>query len=385
MSRNKARAVLVAALLVMSAVSVVPAAIAAGTSAAAAASPHEDGAPINYTVALSTHKPGASEVTISQFAAGQPQAESVVTLKYWGFLTSVSPAELKSTCQTADARAAGVDRDNDNAGTYTDESFIGKYSKEIQYKNSQGQNITTYDFYEPNSFEGQSIYFNSDDQIVAQLANCYTNPQSPGWYRFWGHINGTRDGKTYQQTSKYRETNSYSHWWYICDCESYDAAVNKIGQPPQDAKFRIEEDGKYGTRAGGNGPWKLYAKPGSGGGSGDGTPTSTDTGTSTSTDTSTSTSTDTGTSTNTGTTTSGTTSPPQNQNNQNNQNSPSPGSTATTVTTNPGQSTNTGGGGGGGGNNVSTATQTSTHQPGFGLGLALVALAAAALVAYRRD
>lgn len=225
----------------------------------ASSTPHEStDVPMNYTVTLSDHRPGAPNVTVTEYAALRgPQRAP--TLEFWDWYVNVEPAGLENDCETEDARAAGVDRDNDDPGAKTDDTFVGKYSQQVNATNSEAQRIDSYDFYEPNSFAGENISLGADDQIVVQLAACYQNPKRPGWYRLWTYVNGTEDGRTYENGGKFNETNAYSHWWYVCDCDSYDAAVNELGAPPSyEYDGSHEVDRERGTiPRGGMGPWDL--------------------------------------------------------------------------------------------------------------------------------
>lgn len=38
-------------------------------------------------------------------------------------------------------------------------------------------------------------------------------------------------------------SNACSHWYYICDCDSYDQAANGLGEPPPDASGFESDDG----------------------------------------------------------------------------------------------------------------------------------------------
>lgn len=144
---------------------------------------------------------------MTQFASEFP-----ADLEWWASATLDTPAAQGSTCEMHNARAAGIDRDDDDPGTATDETIVGKYSEERSTTNDAGQTVTTLDFYEPNVFEGESIALHADDQLVAQIADCYRNPNQEGWYRWWGHANGTTDGN---ESGDYEEWNAYSAWYYV--------------------------------------------------------------------------------------------------------------------------------------------------------------------------
>lgn len=183
------------------------------------------------------------------------------------------------------------------------------------------------------------------DRALVDQTNCYTNPSTPGWYRGVSYSESYfSDSGDSPQTATPLESNNktigYSHWVYVCECESYDAAVSTIGAPPG---------------------WNF----GDGG-----TPTPTDGGTPTATAaTATATPTPTPTQTATATAAAGDMGATA---------TPTPGATPTpspTATEGPGTDTpprpSTPGGG--------------TEQPGFGVAVALVALIGAMLLARRRS
>lgn len=354
-----------AAAVVVAMVGVVPVSGTTGSVATGDAARH--GATTNFTVTVSDHTPGKQGTTMSAYAAGL-QADFDV----WGNLTVMLPAAQGSTCQISSARAAGVDENNDDPGTTTDKSFVGRYSENKKGNNDAGQNFTSYNFYAKDSFAGNSISLRSDDQIVARLANCWKNPDSPGWYRWNGYVNGTTpDGS-------YAETNAYSHWYYICDCQSYDQAVNTLGSPPTDAAGSESDDGSPGTivtknynlnsagsssGSGGGSTATATSTSGSGGSTATATPTS-GSGGSTATATSGGSA---GTATQDGSTTSTGTGPGT---------STDGGSTGTAAGTTAGTATT--------GSTSTVVTTTSTHQPGFGVVAALLAFLASVLLARRR-
>lgn len=163
-----------------------------------------------------------------------------------GNLTVAAPAAQNSTCETTQARAFGVDRDNDQPGTETEpqNSLIPSYTAEIPQVRDDGKNVTTYSFYsegEPGFGNDNSFDLYKEDEIVASLADCYDQPDVPGWYRWVGGINGSNDGDpddtTWQPEQWYGNDPgeyavTYSHWYWICQCENRQDAIEKMGPPP---------------------------------------------------------------------------------------------------------------------------------------------------------
>lgn len=329
---------------------------------------------INFTVASGgnpNHQPGASGVDRYLY-----QENLGVDFEVLDFVTFVSPAAMANNCTTTDARAAGIDRNNDDPGTYTDETLIGKYSEQVNSTNSRGQTLTSFNFYEKGAFEGQHVALYKNDQGILALNGCFTNPDVPGWYRGYAYFNGTGTDGNRKQIA------GFSEWTYVCDCESYDAAVSQLGEPPAEGP----QGDTMPSRA--DGPWYL-AETGSSsnsGGSGDGQP---------------------------GTATSGNPATATSGNGGGSSTTPSGGDGPTTIATtvsggsstdtavqrqgqsagntDSGTSTSVGTGTmastvGAGDSSATTVTASSTHQPGLGgaAALAALALALAAFIARRR-
>lgn len=329
---------------------------------------------INFTVASGgnpNHQPGASGVDRYLY-----QENLGVDFEVLDFVTFVSPANMANNCTTTDARAAGIDRDNDDPGTYTDETLIGKYSEQVNSTNSRGQTITSFDFYEKGAFEGQHVALYKEDQGVLALDGCFTNPKEPGWYRGYAYFNGTGTDGNRKQIA------GFSEWSYVCECESYDAAVKQLGEPPAEGPQGDTMPGRD------DGPWYL-AKTGSSsnsGGSGGGqTATATSGNTATATPgnggggpTATSGS---GGSTTTATTVSGSSSTDTAGQRQGQSSGNTDGATATSAGTGTAPST-----AGARNGSATTVTASSTHQPGLGVAAALAALALvlATLIGRRR-
>lgn len=251
-----ATAALVAVLLALVAVGV-PAGGATGNAGDAAKSSSIDHQ-INYTVTQggeSDNSPGAKGTDRYLF-----QSDYGADFEPLGNITFVAPAGQGSTCTTTDARAAGIDRGNDDPGTTTDESLIGRYKEQTNRTNSRGQNVTNFDFYDEGAFAGESIALYKEDQGVLALDGCFRNPETPGWYRGYVYVNGTGPN------GDLKEVAGFSAWDYVCECASYDEAVETLGEPPA-------EGPKGDTMPGiDDGPWYLE-ETSKDDGAGSGTPT----------------------------------------------------------------------------------------------------------------
>lgn len=319
------------------------------------------------------HQPGQQNTTYSAFAWRFHNAQGPVDMEQWLNITLVGPADGGSSCVIArDTRAAGVDRGNDDPGTETDESIVGKFKYVGQFRNEAGQHGITVQLYGEDDFGGQTIHLNHSDEAVAKVANCITNPSTPGWYRWFGHTNGTGyDGE-------YKEGSTYSHWFYICDCESHDAAVERIGPPPEtgDGSGRTNYQPADQEPGRPRGPFDVAAPRPENGSSGDGsTPTVTATGTPTATATERPAAG--GTATDVAVTTTGVATETATAAERQGATAAGGQSTGTTATGQTARET------------VATATDDGTHtstgQPGFGLLPALAALVALAGYAVRRS
>jgi len=90
--------------------------------------------------------------------------------------------------------------------------------------------------------------------ITVKLEECVAHPEQPGWYRWYGHINGSNDGRPSalgaddddqreDDTADWRTDNwwgddsedagaAYSHWYYVCNCSDRQDAEQTLGLPP---------------------------------------------------------------------------------------------------------------------------------------------------------
>lgn len=188
----------------------------------------QHGSTVNATAIWNPTTPGADNSTVTAFASAADHANVSGGFEIWKNFTTVIPADIGTeTCGPHNVRSAGIDRDDDNPGTQTDDSMVGRFKFFTRYDNAEGQTILTIVFFDEDDFGGQEIHLNHTDQIVAKIADCFGNPDEPGWYRNYGHTNGTN------WNGSYEETDAYSHWYYFCRCDSYDDAVQTIGPPPE--------------------------------------------------------------------------------------------------------------------------------------------------------
>jgi len=194
--------------------------------------------------------PGSEDVTMFATSEYAP-----VNYTPMGNLTVVTPAGQRNHCQVNQAAAFGIDRNNDGAGTddgdrtaYTDVTLIDKYERLRSYRRDDGRNVTWLDFWDEGEAAGgfgdNSADLYRDDEIVAKYTDCYTQPEQPGWYRWYGYLNGSADGDPEDTTGgDWRgafwhgdESDEvaavYSHWYYVCDCANRTEAEQTLGTPP---------------------------------------------------------------------------------------------------------------------------------------------------------
>lgn len=336
------------ALTTMMAVSVVLSMALVGAVGIVAADQHRDGNygngeetrsasnedepqwPGNYTLDLDDHSPGLENGNANHYSYGFSENHTI------HYIEIRSPDFNFGDCSSANARAFGIDRGNNDSGTHTDESLLDAY-QDSWYEDDR----ITLEFYkEPGELTGKPRNVTVYDEIVARQEGCIDNPPDPGWYRVFGKINGSTTNDTETDFANV----AYTNWIYICDCDNRQQAENQLGPAPAETEEAYSESGEGPSGGGGDGD-------------GDGTDTPTPTVTQTptpgdgdGTDTPTPTTTQTGTDTETVTTTTG-------------------GTTETTA---------------GGDDGGDQSTRTEENQPGFGAVIALVALLAIAAVAQRR-
>jgi PGF-CTERM protein len=139
------------------------------------------------------------------------------------YLIIGNPDITFSSCSTENTAAFGVDRENDDPGTETDESLLAAR------KNSEfNDHEIIIEFFDEDDLAGDSIAINDVDEVVAVQNECYTMPEEPGWYQINGFLNGTGyDGTQFDVTLD-------SHYFYICECSSEAEAREQLGPPPSE-------------------------------------------------------------------------------------------------------------------------------------------------------
>ena len=306
----------------------------------------------NFTINFphaSDHYPGDQNEengSIEYFSSGaDAYREQGAEEGIWGNTIVVSADWIDYTaCDTENTFVFGIDRGNNNSGVQDDESLL-EHRKDDNFRDD-GLDVYFYDW---SDFGGDPPYLAPEDAIVAAQGwrsdggPCLTLTSEPGWYQMQGFLNGTiangdctEEGNSNcePEDKEYVGVRVKSNYMYVCECDSREEAVEKLGPPP---------------------------------GSGGPTPTETPTGTDEPTETPT-----------------GTVEPTETD---------TPGGETETVTTttsgsgDPGTSTSSGdettqtepNGDGGG-----ATTPTVDEAPGFGPVAALLALLATALLAIRR-
>jgi PGF-CTERM protein len=126
-------------------------------------------------------------------------------------------------CSTENTAAFGLDRENDAEGTKTDESLLAA-RENSQFKEHE----IVIDFFDEGDLAGEPISINAVDEIVAVQNQCYTMPSEPGWYQINGFLNGTGyNGNEF-------DVSLNSHYFYVCECGSEQAAREQLGPPPSE-------------------------------------------------------------------------------------------------------------------------------------------------------
>jgi len=202
--------------------------------------------------------PGNKDIDWFSFAPGFP-----VDYEPIGNITTAFPQQdvwqYQNDCKVTQAAAFGIDRDNDGrpedssddgpkANTYTDVTLIDKFKVNKNFTDDENRNYTWLDFWNEGEAAGgfgdNSVNVYEEDEIVAKYTDCYNAPEEPGWYRFYGSLNGTTDGDPEDSDGGDWRTESwfgddddeigatYSHWWWVCECEDTEEAVETLGTPP---------------------------------------------------------------------------------------------------------------------------------------------------------
>jgi len=198
--------------------------------------------------------PGAKYATMQSFAEGFP-----VNLTPTGNITVIRPSKLGHACSYGyKSDIFGIDREpvpvdkEDLIKRYREKknitnTLINQIETERNYTSGE-YNITWYQFYREGEEPGFGIdsarRLFSDERIVAIWRECFTQPEKPGWYRWYGYINGSIDGSSEDRDYDWRTDEwwgddpedaaaVYSHWYYVCECENRSEAERTLGLPPQ--------------------------------------------------------------------------------------------------------------------------------------------------------
>ena len=182
---------------------------------------------------------------------GIPEGETV-------YLTeTVTYRPIPSSCAPEDTEEFGVDRNAtyegerrvDDSATDSVESFSKDADARGGYERNYGKygRLSTTDWayverlrvewYDPDEF-GAPLEVRHGDRFVSAQRGCLDNPDAAGWYRF-ASIN---EGEFENGTEVRQERPTFSHWFYVCDCASREAAVETLGPPPSEADDARDED-----------------------------------------------------------------------------------------------------------------------------------------------
>jgi hypothetical protein len=211
----------------------------------------------NYTVDLpfdTDHYPasknpgGPHNASINHLAATTQElfdgADSPDGLEKLEWVVIGNPDVDFSQCSTSNTAAFGVDRDNDDPGTFTDINLLD-YLEKSDFR----ENSIVLNFYDGDEFaaptqddEGGKEAGREDgdknpelypeDEIVAHqgyrssAGPCYRMPDEPGWYQIDGKANGTN------WQGQFAEVELTSHYFYVCECDSEREAYETLGPPP---------------------------------------------------------------------------------------------------------------------------------------------------------
>jgi PGF-CTERM protein len=185
----------------------------AGGSGAAGTATVGHGLDGNLTWVMLTPEPGLDDGDMENFGVpprGFEQVDFVrVTWVDGGF----------SGCGAGNAEVFGLDRDNDDPGTETDESLFPDIKS-----TSVTEDRFRADFYDESDFGGSPPTFREGDELVGKTTGCIDTPDRPGWYRIRSTI-ASADGNF----------EARSHYFYICDCANEREAREQLGPPPSES------------------------------------------------------------------------------------------------------------------------------------------------------
>lgn len=162
---------------------------------------------------------------------------------------SVTYRPMPADCGEADIDVLGIDRDATYEGEReVDESVISSvqsYSEDTdardRYEREAGEygDLSTADdvhverievqWYGPDEI-GTPVDIYHGDRFVSAQSECFDNPDAAGWYR-WAAFN---EGEYENGSTVSQDEPTFAHWYWICDCEDRQDAVETLGPPPSE-------------------------------------------------------------------------------------------------------------------------------------------------------
>jgi hypothetical protein len=145
----------------------------------------------DYTVSADDRSAGANNVTYTHNAVLGTPSNGAGQIENLSSLTFEYRHGSFAGCGADDITAFGIDRNDDDPGTRTDESLL-RHTERM----TVGANFVVFDLYEGDELaasEDSPVTLNVSDEVVLRHA-CVDNPDTPGTYRLHWAANGTSDG-----------------------------------------------------------------------------------------------------------------------------------------------------------------------------------------------
>jgi len=188
-------------------------------------------------------RPGAANQSywVEAYLEGLPTSETMYLAR------SVFYRPVPTDCGARDTDVVGIDRGATYGGQRKVDESIVQSVKAFDYNDDAREEYedrfgeygalrTTdweyverfeVDWYTPDDF-GTPVELRRGDRFVSAEQTCYENPADPGWYRFvYLNTYEFENGTVWKS-----EVPVFSHWYYICDCEDREAAIDTLGPPP---------------------------------------------------------------------------------------------------------------------------------------------------------
>jgi len=175
----------------------------------------------NFTINLpsaSDRQPGTNAAGTEVLVTSDGDIHPSNGLRTLEFIRASSQDFDFDGCNQLDTRVFGLDKGNDDPGTQTDVNLLAN-AERVEFNEDEI-------FIDMVDSGDDAVAFETDDQLVAVIAGCIENPDEAGWYQITGKLNGTRSGGSPAGVAQ------QSHYFAICDCESREEAVEKLGPPP---------------------------------------------------------------------------------------------------------------------------------------------------------